>query len=173
MRYDGAMPRKSSAARVPGPADQSDGDAALDVRYLEHSLGYALAQATVLARKAFAAGMLEPTGLRPIEFSILMLLLGNDGPAPKALSRTLNLPAPNLTPVLDRLGERGLLRRAKDASDGRAQRVLLTPKGRRLAQQAHQRSLTMEDSILSDLEPSERKRLLSLLARLNDPGASS
>lgn len=153
------MPRKENEVETP-----------LDTKHLRGSLGYSLAQATVLARKAYSEGMLEPTGLRPIEFSVLMLLLGNDGPAPKALSRTLNVPAPNITPVLDRLEQRGLLRRAPDATDGRGQRVSLTAKGRRVAEDAYQRSLTMEDDILSELTARERVTLLSLLRRLNKPG---
>lgn len=164
------MARKASTARSNASAKDADPDLTLDTKHLRGSLGYSLAQATVLARRAFAEGMLEPTGLRPIEFSVLMLLLGNDGPAPKALSRTLNVPAPNITPVLDRLESRGLIRRAPDATDGRGQRVRLTAKGQRVAENAYQRSRTMEDDILSVLNARERTTLLSLLQRLNKPG---
>ena len=138
----------------------------LDTRFLSHSFGYAIAQATVLTRRAFAAGIHEPTGLRPVEFSILMLLLANDGPSQKALVQTLHVPAPNLTPVLERMAERGLLRRARSPQDGRSQQVRLTAKGRKLAREAHERSLTMEDGILACLSARERKTLLSLLTRL-------
>lgn len=165
------MPRTALKVRATARTKGAEVEATLDTKHLHDSLGYSLAQATVLARKAFAEGMLEPTGLRPIEFSVLMLLLGNDGPAPKALSRTLNVPAPNITPVLDRLEKRGLLRRAPDATDGRAQRVRLTAKGQRVAEDAYQRSRTMEDDILSVLTARERTTLLSLLRRLNTPGS--
>ncbi len=166
------MPRKAAKVRATALSQENEVEVVLDTKRLRGSLGYALAQATVLARKAFAQGMLEPTGLRPIEFSVLMLLLGNEAPAPKALSRTLNVPAPNITPVLDRLETRGLLRRAPDATDGRGQRVSLTAKGRRVAEDAYQRSRTMEDDILSVFTGPERTMLMALLARLNKPGAS-
>jgi DNA-binding MarR family transcriptional regulator len=163
------MPTKPRRRSVPENVRDGDAEAVLNARHLRHSLGYALAQATVQARKAFAEGMMKPTGLRPLEFSALMLLLSNGEVAPKALSRSLNIPAPNLTPVLDRLQRKGMLRRAPDAADGRGQRVALTAKGRRVADDAYQRSLTMEDAIMSGIKARERKTLLALLWLLNQP----
>ena len=58
----------------------------------------------------------------------------SNGPlAPKQLAGALTLTAPNLSLLLDRLQNRGLLRRERNPADGRSQHIVLTDKGRRLA----------------------------------------
>lgn len=54
------------------------------------------------------------------------------GVRPSAIADRARMAAPNLTSVLDRLSERGLIYRAPDPDDGRATIVLLTHEGKRL-----------------------------------------
>jgi DNA-binding MarR family transcriptional regulator len=139
---------------------------ALSREYIDHSLGFALAHATVAARKLFVTHIQEATNLRPVEFSLLLLLLGNEDVTPKALCRALAVPASNLTPIVDRLIEQGHVRRAPSSHDGRSQLIELTPKGRKLAHRVHEISLSMEDGLLAPLTAVERKTLISMLHRL-------
>jgi DNA-binding MarR family transcriptional regulator len=78
----------------------------------------------------------EPLALRKVEFSLLLLLHANGPLAPKQLARTLSLPAPALTVLMDRLQAQGHLRREPNPQDGRSQHVVLTPAGRTLAARA-------------------------------------
>jgi DNA-binding MarR family transcriptional regulator len=141
-------------------------EARLDLSGLHHLIGFLLAMGTVSTRRAFQQHIGTPFGLRPVEFTLLMLLQSNGMLAPKQLARALSLPPPNVTVLLDRLVGRGLVERRRSPHDGRAIQVLLTPEGVDLARRVQQISLTMEDSLLQPLTPGERAMLRELLLKL-------
>ena len=60
------------------------------------------------------------------------------------LGRALALSGPNLTLLLDRLQERGLIRRERSATDGRSQNIVLTDTGLQLTQAAGDAAAPME-----------------------------
>lgn len=138
----------------------------LDDGLLARLLGYQLAQVGVLTGQAFARSIGGPLALRPVEFSLLMLLKSNEGSAPKQLAGALALSAPHLTVLLDRLEERGLLGRSGSAQDRRAREVRLTPEGHRLAEQAAEAAGSMEQPLLQRLTPGEGALLFELLRKL-------
>lgn len=154
-----------TAAPMPASTDPSTA-AGLDHAGLQHLLGYQLAQADIPARGVFFKHIGDPLKLRPVEFSILMLLAFNPGATPKKLSQALAVSAPNLTVLLDRMAEKGWLERQRSEADRRAQHVHLTPRGRELAQKAHEISLTMEQELLKHLTEGERAMLKELLAKV-------
>jgi DNA-binding MarR family transcriptional regulator len=138
----------------------------LDSSSLEHVMGFLLAIATTQTRAAFQRHLGTPFELRPVEYTLLELLLGNDSVSPKRLARSLRMPAPNVTVLIDRMVARGLVERRRHRSDGRAVQLLLTEQGHALAQRAHEVSLTMEESLLQALSPAERAMLRELLLKL-------
>jgi len=142
----------------------------LDESTILHLLGYRLAQASVRMRTVFNQHVGEPLNLRTVEFSLLMLLLANDEVTPSQISRTLAMSAPNLTQLLDRLAERGLVARERSPHDRRAQHIHLTRTGRVLAKKAHEVSLGMEQETLRHLSDAERAMLLELLQRVARAG---
>lgn len=150
----------ASSRNTRAPAD------ALDHSALGHLLGYAMARADVHVRPAFQACIGESLQLRPVEFSLLVLLLTNEDVTQTRLTQALAMSAPNLTTLVDRLVERGLVERVRSEQDRRAQLVRLTEAGRQLAQQARELSLTMEDEVLRGLSAAERAILLELLHRV-------
>ena len=155
-RSDGA----EAAAQVrPGAAT------GLDESALGHLVGYRLAKADVPAKRVFKRHVGTPLKLQPVEFSLLVLLLANGSATPKQLSQSLDVAPPKITALVDRLAERGLVRRQRSA-DGRALDVLLTPEGRALAQRAQRLAQTMEAAWLQALTPGERGLLVELLAKL-------
>jgi DNA-binding MarR family transcriptional regulator len=71
--------------------------------------------------------------LSPAQFNVLNLLGGQaEGLTQSDLGRQLLTHRSNVTGLVDRLQERGLVRRREMASDRRAWRVVLTPEGARL-----------------------------------------
>jgi DNA-binding MarR family transcriptional regulator len=76
-----------------------------------------------------------------------MLIGRNPGISQTALSRANGRDKSSLTPVLNDLARRGLVRRRRLSSDQRAYRLTLTPAGRRLLAEltrcarAHERAL--------------------------------
>ncbi len=155
----------SIPAPPPDPAAERSADR-LDESGVQHLVGFLLAIATVQTRQVFQRHIGAPFELRPVEFTLLVLLLNNHGAAPKQLARALNVPAPNLTVLLDRLVARGLVERRRSSTDRRALQVLLTAAGEALARRAHGVSLTMEDSLLRALSTGEQAMLRELLLKL-------
>jgi DNA-binding MarR family transcriptional regulator len=142
------------------------GDAALDTAGIDHLLGFRLALAEVSARQVFQRHIGVPFKLRPVEFTLLMLLGANPGATPTRLAQALRLSPPNVTVLVDRLAARHLVQRQRSQDDGRATILQLTAAGAELAQRAHLASRTMEQGLLKALTPGERALLGELLHKL-------
>jgi DNA-binding MarR family transcriptional regulator len=138
----------------------------IDQACLAHLLGYQLSLADIPAKRVFFRHIGEPLGLRPVEFTILILAAFNPSATQKQLAQALALSAPNTTILLDRLAERGLIERVRSTADRRAQHIHLTPAGRKLARAAHEVSRTMEQDLLRHLSDGERALLLELLHKV-------
>ena len=96
-------------------------------------LGFLLAQAThrwneLLRERFAAAGWAE---VRPSYGSILVPLFEEDGLRMGELARRARLSKQTMTTMVRLLERDGLVRREPDPADGRASRVVLTPKARR------------------------------------------
>lgn len=139
---------------------------ALQSGVLDDVIGYQIVQAQITTRGMYFRNVGEVLGLRPVEYSLLMLLHANHTVTPKQLAQTLELSAPNLTILLDKLEERGLLERVRSATDRRSQHVLLTDAGRDLANQALACTPPMEAELTECLSPAERAMLLELLRKV-------
>jgi DNA-binding MarR family transcriptional regulator len=148
---------------MPAKTDTPHG---VDQACLAHLLGYQIAQADIPAKRVFVRHIGEPMGLRPVEFTILVLVAFNPGATAKHLAQALALAAPNITILLDRLAERGLLERVRSQADRRAQHIHLTAAGASLARRAHAVSMTMEEEVLRHLSEAERAMLLELLQKV-------
>ena len=74
-----------------------------------------------------------------------------------------------MTNRIDRLEERGLVRRRADPADARSVRVQLTADGRRRVDGALRDLAAREDAILGTLDASERATLAALLRRVVAP----
>lgn len=145
-------------------ANAQDG---LDLGGLKHILGHQLAMAEVPTRKTFFKHIGKPYDLRPAEFSMLVLIDHNTNVTQKQLSQALAIPAPNITTMLDRLAERGLLMRKRNQTDRRSIYVQLTEAGKTLKDQAYEISGSMERTLLRHLSLAERAMLLELLQKVS------
>ena len=74
---------------------------------MESVVGYHIAKARVTTHALFLRHIGQPYALRPVEYSLLLLLQASKGLTPKQLSRSLALSGPNLTILLDRMQEHG------------------------------------------------------------------
>ena len=155
--------RGRSAAPTEAPAQR-----VLDDSALQHLLGYRLALAEAAARRVFQRHIGKAFELRPVEFTILLLVQANGCVSPKQLSQALGMPPPNVTVLIDRLEQRNCLQRERSPSDGRATILRLTPEGADLARRTRRVSLNMEGGLLAPLSMAERVTLARLLARLAD-----
>lgn len=78
------------------------------------------------------------------------------------LAERLFCDASNVTGIVDRLEEKGLVERQPDAGDRRVKRLVLTPEGRKLWQAHHDR--VFEDApVFANLDVQDRAALVRLL----------
>ncbi|RZJ08802.1 MAG: MarR family transcriptional regulator [Rubrivivax sp.] len=139
----------------------------LDQSRLADTLGYAVARAAVTTNQLFNQGVGEPLGLRPVEFTLLQLILANPNTTQKRLCELLRVPAPQMTLILDRLQERSWIARERDANDRRALHLRLTPEGKRLAERSLSALAQSEKAVDNLLSGGERMILLELLRKLS------
>ena len=99
-------------------------------------LGYNLAQAAIPSFKIFQKRIGEPFQLRRIDFTILMLVASNPHVTQRQMSLALEVSAPRLTLVCDKLEERELITRTRSDHDRRKQYIALTRKGTALVRKA-------------------------------------
>lgn len=159
-RYTDAPMRNVST-----PADPFRSAGGLDQSRMLRLLGYNLAQADIPAKKAFVK-YIGPLGLRPVEYTILALLMSNQDVTQKQLSQALSVSAPNMTIILDRLEEKKWIRRTRSETDRRMQIIALTDEGCDLMQRAEEISISMEKEILRHLSPAEQAILFELLQKV-------
>lgn len=87
---------------------------------------------------------------------------------PTKLFKGLMLSSAGMTSRLDRLEERGLIRRVRDPKDRRAISLLITATGRRLVDQAVAANTVEERKLVAALTRQEAKALAGLLQKLLD-----
>lgn len=168
-----SVERPLAAANETALEPGTDSGTGLDEGTLADVLGYQIALAAAATQQLFHRHIGEPLQLRAVDFSVLMLLLANAEVTQKRLGQELAVSPPNLTILLDRLQQAGLLTRERSEVDRRAQLIRLTPQGRALALQAQGISPTMEAELRRRLSPVERLMLIELLRKVSrEPGAS-
>ncbi|MCY7368686.1 MAG: MarR family transcriptional regulator [Chamaesiphon sp.] len=96
-----------------------------------HSTGYRIKLLSQLLYRKFS-DRLEPFGLTPFHWLVLCCLWQEDGLPTSGIGEKLQQVGGTLTGVLDRMEERGFVRRAKDPVDRRICRIWLTDSGKDL-----------------------------------------
>jgi DNA-binding MarR family transcriptional regulator len=163
--------RVRAATRPADTASGGNGSRALDQTGLTHLVGYAATRASVQLKKTFARH-LGPLDLKAVEYSILVVVANNEDVNQKQICETLDVSAPNLAVLIDRLEDRALVQRVRGTTDRRETHVRLTKTGRELHRRALGIAQTMEEEALAVLSPAERRALLDLLLRVGGVGSA-
>jgi len=140
---------------------------AAPIRYgpLEQWVGFHLRMAQAASFQAFAREV-EDVDLRPGRFATLMLIGCNAGISQTALSRANGRDKSTLTPVLDDLVRRGLVRRIRTPADRRTYELTLTLAGERTLQRLTASARRHEDRLDRLLGPKDRQLFVQLLRRI-------
>lgn len=139
---------------------------ALDQRELKKFPGYLLARARYLAFKTFEQAVKDSCELRPVEFSILLLISTNENVTQSQLAQALGVAAPNMTGILRRLQQRKLVERERSETDARQQHLALTPEGRAVLDTAHAQARNADRGWMNRLSKAEQGIFLELLDKL-------
>ncbi|WP_353111055.1 MarR family winged helix-turn-helix transcriptional regulator [Salinisphaera dokdonensis] len=155
---------KPHHARATTDTETADGE--LDQSPLLSLVGYQLRRADIAMRQTFTRDIVNVFNLRPVEFSVLVLLKHNSQVTHKRLSQALDVAPSNMVAVVGRLKKDGLLTRARNPSDGRSIILKLTAKGETLETEVRSAVEHMEAEALASWKNSEHEQLLELLQRV-------
>jgi len=117
--------------------------------------------------RAAADAALRLHGLRLGQDHLLAALWEQDGRAPGELAAATNVTTPAVTKVAARLAEAGLITRRRDDRDNRLVRFWLTDAGRALREPVETGRRLLEEKITQNLTATERKHLMSALAKIH------
>ncbi len=137
----------------------------VDTSYLESLLGYNARRAALAVIEVFIERM-APYDLRPVDFSVLSLILHNPGITSRQLCASLGILPPNLVGLVNTLEKRELIARKPHPRDGRAMGLHLSAAGQKLMQAAERTAAELEAQAASRLTATEQRTLLRLLKKV-------
>jgi DNA-binding MarR family transcriptional regulator len=108
----------------------------------------------------------EETGLRHLEFGVMVRIHDTPGLDQNSLAEWMALDRTTISALVFRLEERGLIERAVNGADRRARVLGLTRTGRALHDRIRAKTEAAQQRILSVLAPAERRAFIDMLARV-------
>ena len=105
-------------------------------------------------------------GLTLTEFGVLEALLHKGALTHGEIADRVLLASSSITYVLDKLEDRGLLRRRPSEEDRRVKLAELTPDGRSMIEEAFPEHAALIDDLMADLSLDQKREAASLLRRL-------
>ena len=138
-----------------------------DQRHLANGAWEALLTAHASLIKRFAAeDVWEDISMR--EYDVLYTLSKCPAPIrPSELNRHVLLSQPALSRMVDRLADRGLIRREPDPADGRGIQLALTDAGRQLQRRIGRRhARSVARAMTAELTPAELRQLEQISLKL-------
>jgi DNA-binding MarR family transcriptional regulator len=133
--------------------------------YLETLLGYNARRAALSVIEVFLERM-AIYELRPVDFSILSLIVHNPGITSRQLCTALGIQAPNLVATVNAMEKKELIVRKPHPVDGRAMGLHPTVQGQTMMRAAEKTASELESDASSRLSADERKTLLKLLKKV-------
>ncbi|MGI6605664.1 MAG: MarR family winged helix-turn-helix transcriptional regulator [Peptococcia bacterium] len=132
---------------------------------IEHCINFLLTKAQQNVFQYFK-GKLAAYDVTPVQYAILACLWQQDGQTPSQIGLSLNIDNSTITGVLDRIEQKGLLKRTPAPCDRRALNVVLTAEGAALQKPLERIIEEANAEILKDFTPEEQKTLKKMLAQL-------
>lgn len=127
-----------------------------------YSLGYRIKLLSQLFSRKFQE-RLEPLGLTPFHWVVLCCLWEEDGLATCSIGEKLQQVGGTITGVLDRMEERGLIRRERDLRDRRIWRIWLTEAGKELQEVLPPIALEIREQAMKGIPIAEREQFSRLV----------
>ena len=137
---------------------------AIDMRDLADAIGFLTRLAQIHTYEIFFEDFSE-TGLRPGEYSTLMLIGRNPGMRQGVLAQTLRIKPAHMTKLIRSFEERGLVERTIPDHDRRSVQLDLTEAGRDFVKHHRDAFVQQEKRLMSALTESELGMLKRLLRK--------
>jgi DNA-binding MarR family transcriptional regulator len=133
-----------------------------------HEALLSIERTAALLGHAFAE-FLKPHGITPTQYNALRILRGAaEGLCRHEIRDRLVSQVPDVTRLLDRLEEGGLVARERDAADRRLVTTRITRRGLQLLAQLDGPVRAFDERRLGHLTPDELRTLVDLLARVRE-----
>jgi MarR family transcriptional regulator, organic hydroperoxide resistance regulator len=129
-----------------------------------YSLGYRIKLLGQLGTRRLQEA-LEPFGLTPFHWLVLCCLWQEDGLPTSSIGDKLQQVGGTLTGVLDRMEERGLVRRERDTRDRRIWRIWLTDSGTQLQEVLPPLVAEIRDRAVEGIPEADRELFSQLIDR--------
>jgi DNA-binding MarR family transcriptional regulator len=105
-------------------------------------------------------------GITPVQYGLITTLLNNPGIDQVTLGGEVGIDRTNVADVLNRLSERGLVRRERSKTDRRSMIAYLTKDGEEVADQMYGSMLRAQERFLAPLRPEFRSAFLAMVGEL-------
>ncbi|MGQ4649926.1 MarR family transcriptional regulator [Lyngbya aestuarii] len=129
-----------------------------------YGVGYRIKLLSQLLARKFQE-QLDSFGLTPFHWVVLCCLWKEDGLPTCRIGERLQQVGGTLTGVLDRMEQRKLIRRERDARDRRIWRIWLTDDGKQLQEELPPIALELREHAFQGLSAAEREQFSELLDR--------
>lgn len=130
-----------------------------------YNLGYKVKLISQLMYRDFLE-RLEPYGLTPFHYLVLCCLWEEDGLSTSGIASKLKQLGATLTGVVDRMEDRNLVYRERDASDRRIIRIWLTEEGKQLMNVLPPIGAETLNKATQGLSEAEQETVLKLLDQI-------
>lgn len=151
-------------ARQGAVAKAETGDA-VDLGPLDHWIGFHLRMAQIASFQAFARRTRE-LDLNPGRFAALSVIGQNPGISQTALSQAIGSDKSTLTPAVEDLVRRGIVRRTRLPQDKRTYRLVLTAAGERMLRRLFAAAAEHDLELDAIIGPRDRPQFLRGLKRI-------
>lgn len=135
--------------------------------FAPHSLDYSLKRLAQNLQRTWQE-RLSLLGLTPFHWVVLSCLWQEDGLPTSTIAEQLQQVGGTLTGVLDRMEERGLVERVKDAQDRRIWRIWLTAEGLQLREVIPPIVMEVREAYTRGVSPREYQLFVALLDQMID-----
>lgn len=164
MTKDGA--RRKSANRQVATRPARPQPEPLGLGPLPGYTGYLLRRAQLALFDNFISSF-KPLGLRPAQFSVLLVMDANPGRRQSEIAAALGIRQANLVGLIDDLDRRGLAKRKRLLTDRRSHALVLTAKGSALLKKGLALQAQFEQRLVAELGAGEHARLIAILRKLH------
>lgn len=129
------------------------------------SIGFLIRDSMMLLHKLLRT-YIGPHDISTAQWFLLRVLWEEEGLSQRELSERVNTTEPTTQSALLRMEKQGIIRRAKNPDDRRANRIFLTPKGRKLEQKMIPYAMEVVDVAARGFTPEELATLKRLINKV-------
>ena len=113
----------------------------------DNSIGYKVYRTSRAFQKAFDLELYHKVGMTLSQWRVINVLVSFNGITQKEIADKLELEAPSLIPMIDKLQSLELVERRSDPKDRRINRIYLTKKAESLYESMHECGLSIINKI--------------------------